>query len=580
MPRLPSATFVAAALVCSACATLSTRVHAQSGYDLSVVFVNTPGHPLNRAPGTNDGFRPGTSLTVFTRPWVASDGSWVLEVSTDSGNTAADSVLVHNGTALLIEGAQAPWGPPGETVGAFDDTTGINARGEIVVANNLNGTASNASDDVIAFRDATGAWTVLAREGDLVDPFAPALAGATWDDQLDSPILTETGQVGWRADGIDGLASGSTGDEILIFDRALLAQEGTTVPTNQVGGSQRTWENFDRAAFYASRDGTLILVHGDLTGATDDDIVTVNGQVVLQEGSPVPASGFAEPIDVEGIVKAWVDGGGNWWARGNNDVTEQDWLVRNGTVVARTDAGDPIHPGTTEAWDDAGFADGFFAMDGNIHGDYLVGGLTTAAPDRNAVLMLRARDGWGRVLCREGDPIDLDGNGTLDDNRWLHAFGTDDALLLDDGSVLFVAQLRDNTGAAVDTGFFRLGPTMASSTLRNGTGLNPLQFADQGPPRLGQTWVGATGAPAGTLSTIVAFAFAPSAPLPFAGGEVLIDLSRTPLQIPGFGTHPVTIPDEPRFYGARFYAQAFRLEVVGGTPTLVLLNGLDLVLGR
>src|SRR5690606_28854173 len=71
-----------------------------------------------------------------------------------------------------------------------------------------------------------------------------------------------------------------------------------------------------------------------------------------------------------------------------------------------------------------------------------IGGVTNAANvDANAVLVYNGR----RVVVREGDPVDVDGNGLADDDAYVHIFNNDDAVLTDDGWLIFMADLRDST---------------------------------------------------------------------------------------------------------------------------------------
>ena len=91
-------------------------------------------------------------------------------------------------------------------------------------------------------------------------------------------------------------------------------------------------------------------------------------------------------------------------ARGDND-DGHDWVLVNGAVIA--EKGAPIVLGSTEVFDDAAFAVGFFAFARNNAGDTLVAGTTSAGEEQaNAVLTLNN----SQVIAREHDPIDLDGD--------------------------------------------------------------------------------------------------------------------------------------------------------------------------
>ncbi|MEE2941075.1 MAG: hypothetical protein VX460_11860 [Planctomycetota bacterium] len=283
------------------------------------------------------------------------------------------------------------------------------------------------------------AWGHAAREGDPV----PGLPGATLDDAIDSCVLLDDGRVGYAADGIDGLGSASI-DDVLVLGDLVLMQEGVTVPGGQPAGAEGPVENFDLGDFWAAADGARWLVQGDLAGgAAMDDVVVVDGRVVLQEGVPVPASGYTAPIRSGGVRSASMDGAGDWLARGGN-AGGHDWIVRNGAIVAETGA--PLTPGAQERWDDAGFAPGFFAAAGNGCGSYVVGGVTDHAdPALDAVLVL---DGL-RVIARESDPVDLDGDGLFDDGVFIDTFGDDDLAVTEELRALCVVTLKDASGARV-----------------------------------------------------------------------------------------------------------------------------------
>ncbi len=551
-----------------------------SRFDLTFVYSNVPGHPSNVVPGLGLPFDPGGgSADAFREPWVSPDGQQlVIDCDADTGSTADDNVYLFNGQLLLQEGTQAPWAPMGELVGTLDDRVAVNSRGELLITNNTGGTAPATADDYVVFFDRNAVWTVLAKEGELVDPVLPGLAGATWDDSLDTPCLTEAGVAGWRAAGVDSTPGGTAMDTFLVLGNQTVAEEGQ-VPGGLAGGAMDVWQNFDLDDYFTSPDGLSWLALGDTDATANDDILVYNGQVVLQEGVPIPGSGFAEPIDLSGIVYAWMDEAGTWFAHGNNDVTEQDWLVRNGVVVATSDAGDPIVPGSTETWSDTDYAACFFAVDGNIQGGYVFGGVTDAPSDSNGVLVYDDGQGGRVVVCRENDPVDIDGNGQFDDDRFFNTFGNDDLRLLPDGSILFTATLRDGAGTATDQGVFRLDPVSASCTFRNGSGSNPADFACTTNPVLGGIWNSTIQTNANTLQTAILFAVFPDNGTPTPFGELLISNNPPPVALTANGAHSIQIPTSAPLIGTSFPTQGLRVDNVGGTPTAVLLNALDLVIG-
>ncbi len=460
----------------------SMAATAGTGLVLNIVYSNTAGAPANMVPSLGVGFDAGGgSGAAFRRPVLSRNGThWAIEADTDQATTM-DNIYIVNGNLFLQEGTQPSWAPVGELVGTLDDNIAINNLGEVLITNNLGGTAAGTADDVVVFFDSAGTPTVLAREGDLVDPILPALAGATWDDSMDSAVLLDiTGAAGWAADGLDGTSGGTADDDVCLLNGVVVAQRGVTVPAGQAGGTTDRWENFDLDDFYVNTDGTQILIQGDTDGATtDDDVLVLNGTVVLQENQVVPGGPFVDPIDTSGIVKSWMDNAGNWFARGNNLTTEQDWVVRNGTVIAFSDGLDEIVPGSLEHWDDTDFSDCFFAMDGNASGAYIIGGLTDAPSASNGVLVFDDGAGNRMVLCREGDPVDANENGILDDDRFINSFGNDDALLTDDGRIVFVATLRNGAGTPIDEGLFLLeADTGQFGDLCNGDGGDQMGCTD------------------------------------------------------------------------------------------------------
>ena len=383
----------------------------------------------------------------------------------ETGSTLTDDCLLVDGVVIAQEGDPATWGLAGETIGTIDTNFGLNNAGDVLFGNNANGTAPTTADDYIVYYSG-GSFASLAKEGDSVTTWLPSIVGGTagtWDDTMDSCRLLNDGTPQWRASGIDGLTTGTTAnDSVWVLGNGSAIQEGVDVPTGQAAGGVETWNVFDLDNIYVSGDGTVQLAQGDLYGATtSDDVVTLNGTVIVQEGVVLAGSSYAEPVDASGIVEAWLDRGSNFYVRGNNDVTETDWVYRNGVVVADSAGASEVVPGSGEFWSDAAFSACFFAFDGNVNGAYILGGVTSAATTNDGVLVYDDGTGNRVVVCREGDPVDLDGNGLFDDDRFINIFGNDDAKLLDDGSVVFVASLKNAVGTAQSNGLFRMTPKLS-----------------------------------------------------------------------------------------------------------------------
>ena len=187
-----------------------TSFASAAGYTLTTIYLNHPASPTNVAPGLAIPFTPGGgSTTAFLKPWLSRDGShWLIEADVNTGSTTDDGVYILDGTLIAQEGTQAPFAAVGDLWGTMDDTVGLSNAGEVLVTNNLGGTAATATDDVVAFRNSAGVWSVLVTEGDDMGTILPAFAGVTWDDSMDTPVLTDNGLTGWQASGIDGTPAG------------------------------------------------------------------------------------------------------------------------------------------------------------------------------------------------------------------------------------------------------------------------------------------------------------------------------------------------------------------------------------
>lgn len=542
-----------------------------------ILYINTPGHPTNVVPGTGGlAFNAGGGSTAAViRPWFSQDESqFLIEVFAETGTvTTNDNCYLLNGNLLMREGDPTPWNPL-ELWGVLDDDVGLSNSGDVLITQN---TSLTTNDDIVA-RFTAGVWTELAREGGLVDPFVPTLAGALWDDSMDTPRLG-AGQALWRSDLVDFVPAITIGDEFLLQPSGVPLREGFDIPVGQAGGATAAWENFTLGETYVNESGSLMLVLGDTDAATtDDQILAINNIVVLQENQIIPGSSFANPIDLSGIVQAWLDNADNWWARGNNDITEDDWVVRNGVVLLTSDGTSEVVPGSGEFFDDARFTDCFFAMDGSLSGAWVVGGVTNNIdPQRDGVIVYDDGFGGRQVIAREGDPIDVDGNGFFDDDRFFNTFGNDDVILLESGYVVFTATVENGLGTAVDQGLFRVKIGGATCVRRNGTGINFAGCECLTLPVMGTNLViGFTPDPA-TVLTFVAISGAPFAPTPLFGGELLID----PFALDTYtavGNHTFSLPPAPTLFGQTAYMQGARLDSTAG-GTIVLLNALDVKIG-
>jgi len=140
---------------------------------------------------------------------------------------------------------------------------------------------------------------------------------------------------------------------------------------------------------------------------------------------------------------------GSWAARGRDNsgtaAAAPDWAVRDGVLLAQT--GDSVEGGA-ELWGDT-----FYSVAIDASGGWALSGRTNSAdPAADDVVVVN-----GVVVAREGDPVDVNGNGIFDDdafigrgNNTLAAFDAFD-LRLAGGSVWMILELRDGAGMDLNT---------------------------------------------------------------------------------------------------------------------------------
>ena len=114
----------------------------------------------------------------------------------------------------------------------------------------------------------------------------------------------------------------------------------------------------------------------------------------------------------------------------------------------------------------------------------------------------------------------------------------------------------------------------------NGNNVNPASFGCTALPVLGATWEATVFNTPNTLLTALVFAPAGLAtPVPLFGGELLLDASQPFLAFAGATNYALPIPAASSWVGTTLVFQGLRLELVGGSPEIVPLNAMLLMLG-
>ena len=192
-------------------------------------------------------------------------------------------------------------------------------------------------------------------------------------------------------------------------------------------------------------------------------------------------------------------------------------------------------------------------------------------------LPLRDGNGWLDQISVDVRPYD---GGT----RSANVFALGGSLTLPPDPV---AQITAASGqligpASLGTFLFQRVAAIASTAVRNGSGINPVEFSAASQPVLGASWsssiavtpaVGST-----TLWTAVGLGFASDPGSPLFGFELFVVPPLIPIL--GNGSHAFPIPASPTLAGFPLFAQGVRAEQFGnGQVVFVLTNALDLVLG-
>ncbi|MBL0871351.1 MAG: DUF11 domain-containing protein [Phycisphaerales bacterium] len=418
----------------------------------------------------------GTGADVFSRFYGSPDGNKFVFVANLDGTNPTNDRLIIKGeiggggaitlTPVVQKGTTILTGA--DTVGATLDTSvAINNAGQIAFSGASSAVAT--ANDYIARVEANGAITLLGNEGSAF----PGTGPATWAGTNNATGITSDGRVSFFALTAGGDVSGTTNDGLIgLTDgtpggTTILGREATTTitPGSVPGGDTATWKAFDSGnafgaedGFYVSSDGNTWMASGTFnsSGTTNDNILVRNGELLLQEAKQMPApEPFPGGVTASTFLKGYfMDPSNNGWiAYGSNTgATPNDWVLRsvNNSVSVAARTGEPIFTGATELWSDTsplnpggtGYTDCFFGIT-QRGTDYIITGVTDAADARrNAVLV------WNKttVIAREGDPVDLNGDGINNDSAYIDVFRNGRLMITADRRVFVPVTLRSSNG--------------------------------------------------------------------------------------------------------------------------------------
>ncbi len=432
-----------AALACST---------ALAGGPVEVIYTKIVSHPSSVVPDARDlsGDPATTNWRALEDIILSPDGSrWILKGRTQLGSDLENIMLLGAGNGAQVanfaqEGQPIPDGAAGELYDFFGSGLGkFNDMNQFAYSARARGGVSSVFQKVLVYSGglvpSPADFDLVTQMGDLYTGLVDAAPNPSGDETVGNSIgsihILNDGTIGAQDSSIQNISS--LRRPAIFYDNDALLQRGWSTVIGLDGSSVFSVKTLSSNGFYSAPDGTSWIARGQIeTGSTaNDDVLLLDGRVVLQEGSAIGASG----VIVGTIVVADITSSGDWYARGAIQGGGV-WAAINGEVVART--GDPLPGRGGENW-----GDGFLSFSVNNNGDWLLVGTTdNTDPAFDTVMVLNGE----RVLVREGDEVALPGfEGDVQigrGNLTSGAFEPNDSILTDDLVVYFLASLHDGAG--------------------------------------------------------------------------------------------------------------------------------------
>jgi len=420
---------------------------------IGLEFTSVQTSPKSAVPGGLTVENTTSSGTErFRKPSGSPGGNYVaLQIDTNNPTTS-DAVYVRRDpgntwSTVVQEGVTTVDG--GFLVGTPGTSTRLALLDDGRFGYSIDTNAPTASDEMTLLFDLTN-HTVVAREGTIIPVFTAL--GIGYGASQDGTQMTGDARFAIRMSSMTGAGSSPNNTGIVSDSgNVLITRGGSSIPGNQLGGGTLAVSTLSTDEFYMDCTGSTHIFTGSLAGSVD--VVVVDGNVVFQEGGPV--SGFSGTLatgtwgTTAGIVSTQMYSNGEWWARGTTTVSSEDFVVKGfgGTYTTVAKNGDPIFTGSGENWSDVdGFSTAFMGYAANRQGSYVLTGRTnTANLSKNAVAVANGTT----ELFREGDRIDLDNNGLLDDDAFIDTFVIDMQLLTDAQDYYAVVNLRNGAGSFI-----------------------------------------------------------------------------------------------------------------------------------
>ncbi|HWL92638.1 MAG TPA: DUF11 domain-containing protein [Phycisphaerae bacterium] len=415
---------------------------------IKAIYTEIDGDPTSIVPGALDlnGDPQVTEFKAIEEFAISDDSSqWVVKGRSEAGAEVEEILILGSGFSgdNFAQAGQPVPGVPGELYDFFSASprpASFDSSGNFIYQARTNGAAATDAKYIV-FDPTLMTHTILLQEGDsltgLFDVSAPS-GDEFRSTSTGSIFLRDDGQA-WNVPNPIGACSSFRYPALLVND-ASFRQSGVSL----IQGF--TWDLFDMNGAGGTLDGLHWFAEGEIEeGATTNDrILAVDDVIVAREGFTIDGSA----LNVADITGMTMRPNGDWFARGTYP-NGADWAVVNGVRVAET--GDPITVGSGET-----IGDTMNGFTGNQVGDWILS-CNTSEPDDEFDTVLLLND--ETVIAREGDPVDVDGNGFFDDGAFIgrsifttNPFAVDDLFIDDNRVVHFIASLRDSEGQ--DLGVF------------------------------------------------------------------------------------------------------------------------------
>ncbi|HRP62882.1 MAG TPA: hypothetical protein PK400_06290 [Phycisphaerales bacterium] len=422
-----------------------TSAHASV---IEVIYTKFAGHPKAIVPGALD--LSGNPLTTEFRAMEDLIGSpdgthWMLKGRTQQGSDGEVILMIGSGNVGSVfaqRGQPVHGGAPGEVYDFIGSGVGrFNEANDFVFTARAMPTNRHK-----VIRSIGGVASVFMKQDDpylgLIDNPPSASGDELVGNSVGSAHLLNDGTVGLQDSTIQNIHSSRRPG--IFYNNQKFHQRGITTVVGLNGIGTEIVGGLTANSFYSTPNFQPIslgefgrwLVRGQVDQQANQNVLIVDEKVVIQQGNAIPGTS----VIVNTIVHADVAANGDWYARGTI-VGGGAWAVRNGQLLAVTN---DVVPGQKERWGTS-----FYAVGGNRNGDWFLAGTTDNADNtQDEVIVVN-----GVVVVREGQAVDLSGDGSPDNNAFigravptLAALTGNNVFLSDDKVLYFIANLHDGNG--------------------------------------------------------------------------------------------------------------------------------------